>query len=66
MFVIASKHAAFGKLYLGRGRPVVSKASALKFSSEESAKQRIEFWKGLIEKDNLDPKFFNNMYVEKK
>jgi hypothetical protein len=65
-FVIASKHPAFGKLYLGRHRPVASKAAALTFGSEESARERIAFWQGLIEKDQLDPKFFGNLYVEAK
>jgi hypothetical protein len=66
MFVIASRHPAFGKLYLGRHMPVKSKTSALKFSSEQSAQDRIAFWQGLVEKDNLDPKFFGSMYVEPK
>jgi len=65
-FVIASKHPAFGKLFLGRGRPVATKAAALTFGSEESARERIAFWQGLVEKDNLDPKFFGGMYVEAK
>lgn len=65
-FVIASKHPAFGKLFLGRHRPVVGKAGALVFRSEEEARERIAFWQGLIEKDGLDPKFFGGMYVEQK
>ncbi len=64
MFVIASKHPAFGKLFLGRSRPVKSKASALRFRDEQSARERIAFWQGLVEKDNLDPKFFGAMYPE--
>ena len=63
-YVIASKHAAFGKMYLGRLRPVAKKASALSFGSKESAQARIDFWTALIEKDDLDPKFFGNLYVE--
>jgi hypothetical protein len=63
-FVIASRHPAFGKLYLGRGCPVKSKAAALTFGSEESARERIEFWQSLVEKDGLDPKFFGGMYIE--
>lgn len=63
-YVIASRHPAFGKLYLGRGRPVAGKAAALTFASEESARERIAFWQGLVEKDGLDPKFFGGMYVE--
>ncbi len=63
-FVIASRHPVFGKLYLGKGSPVKTKTSALTFNSEESAKARIEFWQGLIEKNGLDPKFFSNLYVE--
>lgn len=65
-FVIASKHSAFGKLYLGRNQPVKSKAAAISFGSDESAKERIAFWQGLIAKEDLDPKFFGNMYVEQK
>lgn len=65
-FVIASRHPAFGKLYLGRGCPVKSKSAALTFGSEESAQERIAFWQGLVEKDHLDPKFFGGMYVETK
>lgn len=64
MFVIASKHAAFGKMYLGRHRPVTGKAAALRFRTQEAAQERIAFWQGLVEKDNLDPKFFGGMYVE--
>jgi hypothetical protein len=65
-YVIASKHPAFGKMYLGRNRPVYSKSAALTFGSKESARERIAFWQGLVEKDNLDPKFFGGMYVEEK
>ena len=61
MYVIKSTHPAFGTLYLGRHRPVASKHSALRFRTAEEALDRINFWRGLIEKDNLDPKFFGNM-----
>lgn len=63
-FVIISRHPAFGKLFLGRGRPVASKKAALRFSSEESAQERIAFWKDLATKENLDPKFIDNLEVE--
>lgn len=66
MYIIASKHPAFGKLYLGRHRPVKAKASALKFRTEADALDRIAWWKGNIERDNLDPKFFGNLYVEER
>jgi len=66
MFVIASKHPAFGKMYLGKTCPVVKKGNALRFATRETAEQRIAFWQGLVEKDNLDPKFFGGMYVEEK
>lgn len=65
-YVIASRHPDFGRLYLGRTGPVRSKSSALTFATEESAKARIAFWQALVEKDNLDPKFFGGMYVATK
>jgi type IV secretory pathway protease TraF len=65
MFVIVSKHEAFGRLYLGRHHPVVKKVSALKFRTAEAAQDRIDFWKGLLAKgEPLDPKFFENMEIE--
>jgi len=63
-YVIASTHPAFGKMYLGRHSPVKSRASALRFRDEASAKDRIEWWQRCIERDQLDPKFFGNLYVE--
>lgn len=65
-WVIASKHPAFGKMYLGRFGPVAKKASALTFGSRESAEARMAFWQRLVEKDDLDPKFFGGMYPEEK
>lgn len=62
-YVIRSRHPAFGTMYLGRGKPVMAKASAIRFGSKDSAQERLDFWKGLIERDNLDPKFFGNMEV---
>jgi hypothetical protein len=64
VYRIVSKHPAFGTLYLGRTGPVKAKASAIKFFSRESIEQRIAFWRGLIEKDDLDPKFFGGMEVQ--
>jgi hypothetical protein len=64
VYRIASEHPAFGTLYLGRTGPVKAKASALKFFSLDSINQRIAYWRGLIERCDLDPKFFNNMEVQ--
>lgn len=65
-FIIASKHPAFGKLYLGKRSPVKSRTAAKTFRSFESAQDRIIFWQGLVEREGLDPKFFGGMYVEEK
>jgi hypothetical protein len=64
MYVIASRHEAFGKLYLGRFAPVARKSSAIKFATREGAEERITFWLSRVEKDHLDPKFFGGLYVE--
>lgn len=63
-YVIVSRHPSFGKLFLGRGRPVATKGAALKFRSIELAKERIAFWKDLLIKEpSLDERFINNMEV---
>lgn len=63
-FVIASRHQAFGKMFLGLHRPVATKAAALRFRTEDEARERIAWWQRCIESDALDPKFFGGMYVE--
>jgi len=65
MFVIVSRHPAFGKLFLGCGRPVASKKQALNFLTRKEAEERIAFWQGLAEKDKKDLKFFRNLVAER-
>jgi hypothetical protein len=65
-FVIASRHEAFGKMYLGKFSPVKNRSAALVFASRESAEARMAWWQSRVETDNLDRKFFGGMYVEEK